>query len=57
MSIHDKPTDPETGEPLDHYEWNGWWYCHDKDKAFDYESGEVTCPHCGGDFTVPEPDW
>lgn len=53
--IHAKPLNPETGEELDHYEWNGWLWCHDEQEAFDWSTGEVECPHCGGEFYVQPP--
>ena len=53
--IHDV-RDPETGEKLWHYEWNGWWWCERENEAFDWETGDVECPHCGDTFHVPEPD-
>ena len=35
---------PETGEEMDHYEWNGWMWCEPHHEAFDFDSDE--CPHC-----------
>lgn len=47
--------DPETGEVLDHYEWNGWLWCENRQDAFDWETGDVECPHCGVEFHVAPP--
>lgn len=49
-------TDPDTGERLFHYEWNGWLWCERENEAFDWQTGDVECPHCGEDFQIPEPE-
>lgn len=46
----------DEGARLWHYEWNGWLYCDREDGAFDWQTGDVTCPHCGDEFSVPEPE-
>lgn len=38
-----------------HTEWNGWLYCEHENEAFDWQTGEVECPHCGDVFDVQEP--
>jgi hypothetical protein len=46
-------TEPTTN--VDHFEWNGWLFCDIANDAFDWQTGEVTCPHCKTEFTVTEP--
>lgn len=51
-SLHEPPTNTETGETLYHYEWNGWLFCHREGNPFDWQTGDVECPHCGDKFEV-----
>lgn len=50
------PRDMGTNEIVLHTEWNGWLYCEYKSKAFEWEYGEVSCPYCELEFTVPKPN-
>jgi len=55
MATCSKPRDPDSGRRMDHYEWNGWLYCHDEQKAFDFTTAETTCPHCGDKVNTDDP--
>jgi uncharacterized Zn-finger protein len=46
----------DDGERIYHYEWNGALYCEHDDAAFEWETGDVTCPYCGDTFHVAKPD-
>jgi len=46
----------DEGRRLWHYECNGWWYCDREHEAFDWETGDIECPHCGDEFHAPEPE-
>ena len=46
----------QSGERVYHYEWQGQLYCDREEGVFDWQTGDVECPHCGGEFTVPEPE-
>lgn len=47
----------QEGERVYHYEWQGNLYCDREERVFDWQTGGVECPHCGGEFTVPEPEY
>ena len=49
------PENPDTGEIVAHTEWNGWLYCERTGEPFDWQTGDVECPHCGDTFEIPEP--
>lgn len=51
----DPPRDTDTDEILLHTEWNGWLYCEVEMEPFDWQTGDIECPHCGEEFHVPEP--
>lgn len=48
------PRDAESGDICTHTGWNGWLYCEVETEPFDWETGNVECPHCGESFHVPD---